>query len=141
VPRPSAAALAIAPLMPPRPGGVRLGPPADLTEKERGIWLETVNALPVSFFEPEQAPIIAAYCRAAARLEEIEKALGKCDLRDAPTYDRLARLVRQESASLLRLARALRLTPQARLKAESAGRKAGTGGPRGIEALFRSEES
>src|SRR5262245_58274808 len=102
MPKTSTAHLSIAPLIPPRPKGVRLATPAALTQREADVWLDTVNALPADWFAVEQSHILAAYCRAAARLAEIERALSRCKLTDAMRYDRLAKLARQEGGSLLR---------------------------------------
>src|SRR5437870_4183940 len=118
MPRISAAALSVvAPeIQATRP---RLSPPVDLPSSALAVWHATIAALPASWFAPEQAPIIERYCRHIARAREIEALIADTDPLTS-AYARLVTLAGAETARILALARAMRLTNQSRLKAETA---------------------
>ena len=99
----------------------RIKPPATLSDAQRAVWKQTVDALPSDWFAAEQTPLLAAYCGHVARLAQIELALATLDpLIDLAAFDRLAKLAAGESAKIAMHARSMRLTQQSRLKAETA---------------------
>jgi len=104
----------------------RLQPPNDLPEAQRLVWHETVDFLPPDWFAREQIPLLIAYVNHVVRLAKLEAAL--CDLhpvKDVELFDKLSRLAAGESGKLLAHGRAMRLTVQSRLKAETAHGHAG----------------
>lgn len=54
-------------------GSLRM--PTRLTEGERQIWRDTLEAFPSWYFRPADKALLIAYCRAVVRLEKSEKAL------------------------------------------------------------------
>lgn len=54
-------------------GSLRM--PTRLTEYERQIWRDTLEAFPSWYFRPADKALLIAYCRAVTRLEKSEKAL------------------------------------------------------------------
>jgi len=104
----------------------RLQPPHDLPEPQRLIWHETVDFLPSDWFSREQSALLVAYTNHVVRLAKIEAALNDLDpVNDIDVFDKLSRLAAGESAKLLAHGRAMRLTVQSRLKAETAHAHAG----------------
>ena len=104
----------------------RLQPPHDLPEAQRLVWHETVDFLPSNWFSREQSALLVAYTNHVVRLRKIETALNGLDqVNDIEVFDKLSRLAAGESAKLLAHGRAMRLTVQSRLKAETAHGHAG----------------
>ena len=104
----------------------RLQPPHDLPEAQRLVWHETVDFLPSNWFSREQSALLVAYTNHVVRLRKIETALNDLDpVNDIEVFDKLSRLAAGESAKLLAHGRAMRLTVQSRLKAETAHGHAG----------------
>jgi len=104
----------------------RLQPPAHLSEAHRLVWCRTVDNLPHDWFSLEQEPTLLAYCCHVVRFAQIEAALATLDpVADLDQFDRLAKLAGNESAKLASHARAMRLTQQTRLKAETAFSRGG----------------
>lgn len=99
----------------------RLQPPDSLNDAQKLVWHQTVDALPSDWFTTEQTAIICAYCCHVVRFAQIEAALASLDpVKDLDVFDKLAKLAGNESAKLASHARAMRLTQQSRLKAETA---------------------
>jgi hypothetical protein len=102
--------------------------------------LSTVNSLPAEWLPLESAPLLAAYCRTAARVSDIERQLRKTKVRNLSEYERLTRLARDEGSLMLRLARSLRLTPHTRMGARTAARRSGNGVPGAAVDFARLDE-
>lgn len=99
----------------------RIQPPLSMSAAGQLVWHQTVDALPSSWFAAEHGPMLTAYCGHVSRLNQIEAALSGLDpLADMEQFDKLAKLAAGESAKIAMHARAMRLTQQARLKAETA---------------------
>lgn len=99
----------------------RIQPPTTLSDAQKAIWRQTVDALPSDWFATEQTPMLSAYCGHVARLAQIEAALATLDpLVNLAEFDKLAKLAGLESAKIAMHARSMRLTQQSRLKAETA---------------------
>jgi hypothetical protein len=104
----------------------RLQPPSGITEDQHAIWNMTVQSLPPDWFATEQMPILTAYCRHVCRADQLEAALAQLDpIKDQDAYDKLTKLAAGESAKIAMHARSMRLTQQARYKAETAHGHAG----------------
>ena len=121
MPRKSAASLTVAPLIRREPA--RLTPPSHLAAEERDVWIQTVNALPAKYLPVEVAPLLERFCVHVARARLIETMISETDMEAAGSalqYADLAKLSRAETAAVAALARALRISNQSRLKAETA---------------------
>ena len=99
----------------------RLQPPLGTPDAQALVWSLTVDNLPAEWFASEQIPLLQAYCRHVCRANQIEAALSGLDpLQDLETFDKLTKLAAGESAKIAMHARSMRLTQQARFKAETA---------------------
>lgn len=99
----------------------RLQPPTTMTAAQQIVWHQTVDNLPDDWFAAEHIPMLTAYVGHVARAAQIEAALQTLDpLADLEQFDKLTKLAAGESAKIAMHARAMRLTQQARLKAETA---------------------
>ena len=120
------AALVAMPGLPPRAESPRITPPTSLTADQIAVWRATVRALPAAWFTPEMAPLIELFAVHVCRGRDLNAAIQACDLTaDLPRFEKLAHLAAGESGKVAGLARAMRLTPQSRLKAETAANRAG----------------
>lgn len=120
MPRRSAASIAIP--VPAKPiSTARLEPPRHLKRHQKAIWLEVVGSLSADWFTPEHSAILERYVHHVARSRELEQLLTKCnpDLH-LDRYLSLSRAATVESKTVLALARSMRLTHQARLRATAA---------------------
>ena len=101
--------------------GRRIQPPQTMSAAGQLVWHQTVDALPSSWFAAEHSAMLTAYCGHCVRFNQIEAALSGLDcLADLEQFDKLAKLAAGESAKIAMHARAMRLTQQSRLKAETA---------------------
>lgn len=101
--------------------GRRIQPPLSMSAAGQLVWHQTVDALPSSWFAIEHTAMLVSYCNHVTRAAQIEAALSGLDpLADLEQFDKLAKLSAGESAKVLMCARAMRLTQQSRLKAETA---------------------
>ena len=99
----------------------RLPPPDSLSDAQKAVWHQTVDNLPPDWFSLEQVPMLTLYCAHVCRAAQIEAALSGLDpLGDLEQFDKLTKLAAGESAKIAMHARAMRLTHQSRLKAETA---------------------
>lgn len=104
----------------------RLQPPRGTPDAQALIWSLTVDNLPPDWFASEQIPLLQAYCRHVCRADQIEAALSGLDpLENLEQFDKLTKLAAGESAKIAMHARSMRLTQQARFKAETAHGHAG----------------
>lgn len=125
----SAAEMAVAPIDEARK---RPPPPEGLTDDQADVWRRTVAALPAGWIHPEHLEIMAAYCRHAIRFRELSKRLDSIDVEKVgmmggfgiDTYSKLRRAAESESRAMLACARSLRITIQATMRPETAGRQA-----------------
>jgi len=128
MPRRSVAALlAPAIIVAPPP---RIAPPSELSAAERRTWRATVGALPPDWFKREQGPVLTQYCRLVAQAGTLARLLAECDpVADFERYGKLLRLSGEVSGRILALARAMRLTQQARLHVTTAANRAAAARP------------
>jgi hypothetical protein len=134
MPRKSAAALSIAPVgvlsAPPR-----LAPPPTLSAAEREVWRSTTDALPPDWFAADNAPLLERFCVHVVRARCLEAAVRETDpANDLARYAKLTRLSGEETGRMLAVARSLRLTLQARLKAETAATRSAARGAVDVDA-------
>jgi hypothetical protein len=92
-------------------------PPADLTSEQRVVWESTVNALRGDWFWGSE-PILKAYCEHVSYSDQIARELNQRGTVDEHFAD-LAALHRAQSGLIVRLATALRLTPQSTFSART----------------------
>ena len=108
--------------------------PEGLTPEQLDVWCDVTLRLPPDWFPKETHALLTEYCRAVTRAEFVGRKIdafkpqwlgqdGGVELlgKLVATTDRQVRL-------MMSLARALRITNQSRLKAESAARKAAESG-------------
>ena len=106
----------------------RPSPPAELTEAEAEVWRDTVGCLPADWFRKSTWPVLASYCRHAARgafLAQQAAAFRPEWLGEEGGLQRLDKLLamaERETRALTACARALRLTPQSQMHPRTAGR-------------------
>jgi hypothetical protein len=124
--RKSGAALAtVAQLSEARPAA-----PEGLTVEQIDCWADVVTRLPADYFPRETHHLLAEYCRAVTRARFVGTAVDSFKpewLKATGGVERLAKLVAtadRQVRLMAALARSLRITNQARMKAESAARQA-----------------
>jgi hypothetical protein len=89
-------------------------PPAHLSDRERRLFADVVTNCPVRQFVQTDPPLIASYVQATA--------LAQAAVRKAASDPRALGVWTQAVRAQAMLARALRLTPQARIDPKVAGR-------------------
>ena len=129
----SAASLTVAAMPTIRAVEPRLPAPRGLTPSQAVAWRSAVDSLPAGWFQSEHLPLLVAYCRHCARADELAKAIATVTPLD-PVYERLAKLAGQETRHIAALARAMRITHQSRLKAETAANRSGERRPVDVTA-------
>jgi hypothetical protein len=132
----SAARLAIVTPLP----GQRAAPPRNLSPAESATWKATVATKPAEWFQADSWPLLAAYCRAAVMSDVLSDRIGALML-DGPAapgdptnpadgaraaalftgmLDKLLAMRDREGKAMNTFARAMRLTQQARYRADAA---------------------
>ena len=123
----SANDLAVAPAEPLENARSRPVPPEGFGKPEADIWRRIVAAMPASWFKREHLDMLARYCQHQVRAERFNRwanATTGETLNDGfslEDFDRLCRMAERESRASLALARSMRITHQAQLRAETAG--------------------
>jgi hypothetical protein len=106
----------------------RPGPPLSLTEAQADAWRAITNRLPADWFPRETHPILTALCKHISTFELLSKAIDRYEpewLDVDGGIERLMKLTQmreRESRGVLAASRALRLSKQAQIKPERAGR-------------------
>ena len=120
--RKSTAALASVTALPVR----LLAPPHDLSAEQSEVWGAVVATKPADWFDAGSVPLLAAYCRAVVESRKVsalvESMTADMLLLDdgLKRYKDLRRLQAELSGEVNTLARAMRLTQQARYRADAA---------------------
>jgi hypothetical protein len=118
--RKSAASLSIVPLLP----GQRHKPPSDLTSEQAAIWRDIAATKPADFWSADNFPLLADYCRHIATANQLAFEINQIiDLSDKAVLSRLTSLLnlrKQETACIVQLATAMRLSQQSRYRADAA---------------------
>lgn len=97
----------------------RVPPPAELTDAQRGLWLETVNSKPAEWFGPEHIPLLLEYVRHVATADMLTQQIEAFDPKWLDDDDGLKRLKTltamraREAQCINTFARSMRLTHQA----------------------------
>lgn len=103
--------------------------PYELDDDEALEWKAQVEAMPAGHFTRSSYPLLVALCQhvvTARRLKQIERQIrkpGKGKPFDARAYGAILKEQRAETAEINRCSRAMRLTPQSYIKAETLGRR------------------
>lgn len=104
----------------------RVPPPAELTDSQRALWMETVNSKPAEWFGPEHVPLLLEYVRHVATADMLSRQIEAFDAAWLADDDGLKRLktlttMRTKEAQVINtLARSMRLTQQAIYRADKA---------------------
>ena len=114
----------------------RVAPPSGLTDRQRGLWLATVNSKPAEWFGDEHVPMLVEYVRHVETADMLTEQIEGFDpdwLKDDEGLKRLDKLTAmraREAALINTLARSMRLTQQSVYRADKAATltdKAGRG--------------
>lgn len=103
--------------------------PDGLTDAEKEIWRRVVSAMPADWFHREHLDMLKSYCQHAARSDKYNRMASVFEPKDVgddislEDLDRVSRMAERESRAALALARSMRLTHQAQLRAETAATK------------------
>jgi len=98
----------------------RPAPPDELTDKEKGLWLEIVGSRDPEFFDEATLPLLVEMCRAKSKVDVMADEINRFDPQWLRTdegvkrYKELSSIQDKAQANMLSLARSMRLTPQAR---------------------------
>jgi hypothetical protein len=104
-------------------------PPAGLTASERRQWNEITAALRPDWFEAENLPLLAEYCRSAELCTRLARELRAIEVLD-PRFASLSRCRMMATNTLLRLATKLRLTIQSSTTTRTNKHSGGSGLPK-----------
>lgn len=116
----------------------RPAPPEGFGEVEARIWVDTVGTMPLGWFSRAQYPILVAYCRHAARAEQMAAHIASFkpdwikEEGGPEMLNKLLAMAERETRALTACARSMRLTQQAQIQPRSAGRATADdhGGPK-----------
>lgn len=100
--------------------------PADLTEAEAEVWRSVVAVKSPDWFPADCWPLLRQYCRHAVTADTLEQslvAIGPVTRADLDEYGKVLKMRLAETACLAMLATRMRLTQQARMQSDTAGRK------------------
>ena len=113
-----------------KPGFTRPKAPEGLSVEEISEWDAIVGRMPADWFTRETHSLLVRFLNhwtTAKNLTERIKKIDECEDINISDYAKLVRLRNVESAQMVNLARAMRLTQHSRLKAESAHVRASKG--------------
>jgi hypothetical protein len=98
--------LSVVPLL---PGAGRPEPPEDMLPSEKIIWRRVSNGMPARWFGPEQEDLLRGYCAHCVMQAEL---IARWRLNGYS--EELGKMLERETASVIKLARQLRLTKMTR---------------------------
>ena len=108
------------------------GAPKAFTPAQAAVWKSVVATKPADWFTADSWPLLAQYCRHVVTADMLQRKIDASETLDdmgvdTPVAEYQARLKMRDSESKIinALARSMRLTQQARLKAETAASKHG----------------
>jgi len=103
----------------------RPDPPAHLGDEASEIWRSICNSLPGDWFTPGTQPLLEAFCSLTVSQHYTQRALQRIERAetefDAHTWRDLVRQLGEVSGRIAQLATRMRLTPQSRYVARTAG--------------------
>ena len=107
---------------------VHLRAPDYLTDPQKDIWAQTVEARPADYFGEDSLPLLAEYCRAAAMCDalamQVEAAMAGGEVQDLKTVLQLRDMEARRLTSIgtkLRITNQSRYTPMAAKTASKGG--------------------
>ena len=106
----------------------RVPPPAELSEYEAHVWSSVVNTKPADWFQSDTLPLLLSYCKHISQTQTIDREISEFEPEWLKTDDGLKRyklltdMRDRESRAMTALARAMRLSQQARVEPKTAGR-------------------
>jgi len=110
-----------------KPRDSRLPPPANLTERQKELWLEIVASKPADWFTVDAQSLLLGYVKAitsyemlSARVDAVEAQGGMEDMKDE---DKLYAMLERQARLVQSFATKMRLTQQARYTTTSAATK------------------
>jgi hypothetical protein len=111
-------------------GSRRIPPaPSELTDAQAAIWRAVVATLPGGWIDESSSPVLVAYCRHVCRARLLEGLVRKFEAEwvaiegGLERFDKLLAMAERETRATTACARALRLTPAARMHPRTAGRR------------------
>ena len=120
--RKSAAELSALTVLP----GQRPEPPSELTDEQAAEWRAVVARMPTDWFPRETHQLLAQFCRHAVMARTLADKIAELDPKllahpeQVKHLDRLTRIAEREGRAMSALATRMRLTQQARYRAETA---------------------
>ncbi len=108
----------------------RPAPPKDLTAAQAAVWKRVVDSRAADYFPAETHALLRQYCRAVTAAETVARLVDEADAADIDHYDKLLRMAERQSKQMTALARSMRLTHQARYRADSTKARPHDGGVR-----------
>ena len=115
MPRISAAAASVA-QMP----HIRAAPPKDMPADQAELWKRVVATKPADWFTADALPVLLQFCRHVSTAALLEGRIAASTEDGIDKLDKLLALRDRESKAIQRLATALRLTPQSRIRPDTA---------------------
>lgn len=104
--------------------GKRYEPPDELTPEQKFLWRDIIATKPVEWWSPDSLPLLANYCRHITTSNYLAAQINQpFDLSDHDTrkaYELLLKMRNAETAAIIRLATAMRLTQQSRYDSSKA---------------------
>ena len=107
----------------------RPAPPAELSDFEASVWVRVVDAMPAEWFGAEVLDLLVSYCKHVKVTRTVDEELNQFDPEWLKRADGLSRykmltdIRDKHSRVLMSLATKMRLTPQARILPQTAGRR------------------
>jgi uncharacterized coiled-coil protein SlyX len=86
-------------------------PPRDLSPAEAAYWRSFVSDMPPSWFRLVTQPLLKSYCRASARVDDLEAAYRSAE--DDEECERLEARIERQNNLIARMSTKMRLTQQA----------------------------
>lgn len=120
--RKSSAELSVVTPMPNR----LLAPPDDLSMQEASVWSQVVATKPADWWDAGSMPLLAQYARAVVQSDTVSDLVSKVltnlltDPDELARYREMRKIQSALSQEMSNLARAMRLTQQARYRADKA---------------------
>ncbi len=103
-----------------------LAPPADLSVEETEVWSRVAATKPGDWWDAGSVPLLAQFCRATVQAEMVADLVRQCgsamltDPGQLGTYKELRKIQGALSGEITTLARSMRLTQQAKYRADKA---------------------
>lgn len=84
-------------------------PPKELTRAAKAYWRKITGCKPADFFDEGSLPLLADYCRACARADQLDAALGE-DAPDAEWLDSYKKLAGMKATAATKLRLSVQVT-------------------------------